>query len=171
MTVFPDEKTDEELLAAYKCGDKKAVDELMIRYAALVRARARRFFLWDGETEDLIQEGMMGLYGAIVDYRQQEGKSFKNFAYLCVSRRLIDAVKKASSKKNPPQSKQVPDSLAATLASDLPDLDDEMILSDEWEEFRKKASAKLSDFEYKVFITYMDGMSSREISETINVRT
>ncbi|MBQ7879129.1 MAG: sigma-70 family RNA polymerase sigma factor, partial [Clostridia bacterium] len=96
-----------------------------------------------------------------------EGKSFKNFAYLCVSRRLIDAVKKASSKKNPPQSKQVSDAVVDTLASDLPDLDDGMILSDEWEEFRKKASALLSDFEYKIFITYMDGMSSREICETI----
>ena len=168
MTVLPNEKTDDELLTAYKNGDKQAGDELMVRYASLVRARARQFFLWDGETEDLIQEGMMGLYSAIVDYREQEGKSFKNFAYLCVSRRLIDAVKRASSKKNPPQNKQVSDAVVDTFASSFPDLDDGMILSDEWKEFRKKASALLSDFEYKIFIMYMDGMSGREICETIN---
>ncbi|MBE5752298.1 MAG: sigma-70 family RNA polymerase sigma factor [Clostridiales bacterium] len=167
MTVSPDKKTDEELLTAYKNGDGKAVDELMVRYAALVRARARRFFLWGGDTEDLLQEGMMGLYSAIVDYRAEEGKTFKNFAYLCVSRRLIDAVKKASSKKIPPQSMQVPDFLVDSFQSGLPDLDDEMILSDEWKEFRKKASALLSDFEYKIFNMYLDGMSGREICETI----
>lgn len=159
-------ETDEQLLAACKNGDGKAVDKLMIRYGALVRARARHFFLWDGDTEDLIQEGMMGLYVAIVDYRKEEGKSFKNFAYLCITRRLIDAVKKASSKKHPPQNMQVPSTHLDAFAYALPNMEDEIILSDEWKDFWKKASSLLSDFEYKLFSMYMDGMSCREICET-----
>lgn len=159
-------KTDETLVSLAQSGDKQAQDELLLRYAALVRGQARRFFLMDGETEDLIQEGMIGLYHAVRDYHEAEGKSFKNFAFLCVRRRIIDAVKRASSKKIPPKSKQVSNTLADTYAHGLPSLDDELILFDEWQEFRQKMSSMLSDFEFKIFTMYMDGMSCVEICRT-----
>ena len=88
-------RSDEELVRISSAGDKQATEELMLRYSALVRALTRRFFLTGGETEDLIQEGMIGLYNAITDYKETEGKTFKNFAYMCVERKLRDALKKA----------------------------------------------------------------------------
>ena len=95
--------TDEELVERSQRGDKQATEELLLRYANLVRARARGYFLVGGETEDLIQEGMIGLYHAITDYRPSaNATSFKNFAHLCVSRKIIDALKRSVSKKHKP---------------------------------------------------------------------
>ena len=72
--------SDEELVALAQKGDRKAEREIVERYTAFVRSRARRFFLVGGETEDLMQEGMIGLYGAITDYKAgKEHKTFKNF--------------------------------------------------------------------------------------------
>ena len=82
--------TDETLVLKAQGGDKQAMDELMLRYSHLVRYLARKFFLVGGETEDLIQEGMMGLFHAVLDYKDKKdgGTSFKNFAYLCVVRKF-----------------------------------------------------------------------------------
>lgn len=99
-----EEKGDDALVSLAQSGDKQATEELLLKYAGLVRGRARGFFLIGGETEDLIQEGMVGLYHAVGEYRpdREDGMSFKNFAYLCVSRRIIDAVKASARKKNVP---------------------------------------------------------------------
>ncbi len=160
-------KTDEQLIELFAQGDAQAMDELLLRYAGLVRGRARGFFLYGGETEDLIQEGMIGLHRAILDYKRTEnGKSFKNFAYMCVSRKIIDAVKKSASKKNQPLNNSIPDSVLDGRDFQTPSLDDEIILSDEKKEFKQKMIRILSDFEYKIFSLYMDGMSCSEICET-----
>ena len=124
-------KKDEELVTLSQNGNRQAMDELVCRYANLVRGRARGYFLVDGETDDLMQEGMIGLYGAIMDYNAREGKSFKNFAYMCVRRRIIDAVKRSASKKNQPLNTSVPLSIADIWALVEPSLDDEMIMQDE----------------------------------------
>ena len=148
-------KKDEELVTLSQNGNRQAMDELVCRYANLVRGRARGYFLVDGETDDLMQEGMIGLYGAIMDYNAREGKSFKNFAYMCVRRRIIDAVKRSASKKNQPLNTSVPLSIADIWALVEPSLDDEMIMQDE--------ILVLSDFEFKIFIMYMNGMTVAEI--------
>ena len=83
-----------------QAGDGAATEELLLRYKNAVLARARRYFLAGGETDDLVQEGMVGLYFAVRDYRKEEGKSFKNFAYLCVTRRIFDAVRSMTRRKN-----------------------------------------------------------------------
>ena len=88
-------KTDEELAAIAQSGGEGAEEELLNRYKSAVRARARKFFLTGGETEDLAQEGMIGLVSAIRDFRADGGKTFKNFAYLCVSRRIYSALRAA----------------------------------------------------------------------------
>ena len=94
---------DERLVELAQQGDKSSMEELLTRYSGVVRVRARGFFLVGGDTEDLIQEGMIGLYHAINDYKQSvNGASFKNFAYLCITRRIIDAVKSSARKKNMP---------------------------------------------------------------------
>ena len=161
-------KLDEELVALAQNGDKQAMEELLIRHAGLVRGCARGFFLIGGETEDLIQEGMIGLYGAISDYREGETASnFKNFAYLCISRRLIDAVKSSARKKNSPLNDATPigiiDEGKGLSASFNPE--DLLILRDDRREFRQKISGVLSDFEFKVTTMYMDGMTCAEICE------
>ena len=161
-----EKKTDEALVEQARQGDKQATEELLLRYSGMVRGCARGFFLVGGETEDLIQEGMIGLYNAIMDYRKKaDGRSFKNFAYLCVSRRIIDAVKASARKKNAPLNNGVP----ILVADDwiLPGLspEDMLILNDDRREFKQKMSRVLSDFEFKVTTMYMDGMSCGEICD------
>ena len=89
-------ESDEALVARAQAGEGGAAEELLNRYKNAVRARARKFFLEGGETEDLVQEGMIGLYTAIRAYSPSHGKSFKNFAYLCVTRRIYDALRSAN---------------------------------------------------------------------------
>ena len=160
-------KSDEELVTLAQKGDKQAMEELLIRHAGLVRGCARGFFLIGGETEDLIQEGMIGLYGAIGDYRQDEtASSFKNFAYLCISRRIIDAVKTSARKKNSPLNDATLIGLGAEKElSEYSNPEDWLILRDDRREFRQKMSGVLSDFEFKVATMYMDGMTCAEICE------
>ncbi len=159
-----DKKTDEELVELSKNGDKRATEELLLRHFGLVRGIARGFFLVGGETEDLIQEGMIGLYNAIADYKGA-GKSFKNFAYICVSRRMIDAVKASARRKNSPLNEGVAMLAEDEWADSALSPEELLILSDDRREFRQKMSGVLSDFEFKVTTMYMDGMSYAEICE------
>ncbi|MBE7080513.1 MAG: sigma-70 family RNA polymerase sigma factor [Clostridiales bacterium] len=159
-------KSDEELVTLSQNGDKQATEILMLRHAGLVRGCARGFFLIGGETEDLIQEGMIGLYNAIGEYRQGERNSnFKNFAYLCVSRRIIDAVKASARKKNSPLNTATSIVAEAEVLTGGLNPEDMLILQDDRREFRQKMSGVLSDFEFKVTTMYMDGMSCAEICE------
>ena len=154
---------DEILAAKAQDGDKQAMEELLLRYAGLVRGRARGFFLAGGETEDLIQEGMIGLYHAIYDYKA-ENSTFKTFAYICVTRRILDAVKAGVRKKNGPLNGYV--SLVdadETFAIENPET--ELIRLEDKREFLQKMSRELSNFEFKVTVMYMDGMSCSEICE------
>ncbi|MBQ8229134.1 MAG: sigma-70 family RNA polymerase sigma factor [Clostridia bacterium] len=158
-------KSDEELVSLYQNGDRQALDELMLRHSGLVRSCARGFFLVGGETEDLIQEGMIGLYHAIQDYKRgEDSSSFKNFAYLCVSRRIIDAVRSATNKKNAPAQYFLSALPYETAGSGL-NPEDLLILEDERKAFSEEMSKALSDFEFKVTTMYVEGMSSREICD------
>ena len=163
MSEQTKKRTDEQLALASQGGDSKATEELLKRYSDLVRHLSRGFFLVGGETEDLIQEGMIGLCQAIAAYKGKEsGSTFKTFAYVCVYRRIIDAVKESSRKKNEPLNSCVPIVGAEWTVSELSP-EEQMILSDERKEFKQKMSAVLSDFEFKVVVSYMDGMSCAEI--------
>ena len=158
-----DKKTDEELVLLAKRGGQGTVEELFRRHKGLVRSCARRYFLIGGETEDLIQEGMLGLCRAIEGYDgEREGcSSFKNFAYLCISRRILDAVKKAARANVIVQSLPFGGGMAESGLSP----DELLILDDEQKEFRQKMSRILSDFEFKIMTMYMDGMTCSEICE------
>lgn len=163
MYEMKGKKSDEELVELSQGGDKRATEELLLRHVGLVRGLARGFFLVGGETEDLIQEGMIGLYNAIGDYKRKEGGNFKNFAYLCVSRRIVDAVKTSARKKNSPLNDGVPIVAEDDLADSGLSPEELLILNDDRREFRQKMSGVLSDFEFKVTTMYMDGMSCAEI--------
>ena len=154
---------DELLVRKAQEGDKQSMEELLLRYAGLVRGRARGFFLVGGETEDLIQEGMIGLYRAIYDYKA-DGSSFKTFAYLCITRRILDAVKASARKKNIPLNGYV-SLFDADEYLGTEDPEAELIRGEDKREFLQKMSRELSDFEFKVTVMYMDGMSCSEICE------
>lgn len=157
---------DEALVKRAQEGDNRAMELLLRRYMNAVRARARRFFLVGGDTDDLVQEGMIGLYSAIGNFNAAAGKSFKNFAYLCVTRHILDAVKGMSRRKNGPLNNSVslfdPD-LSDFAGEETPE--DFLLVDESRAEFRMKLMKELSDFEFRVVTMYLEGMSYARICE------
>ncbi len=150
---------DEVLAARAREGDGAAAEELLLRYKNAVRSVARKYFLAGYETDDLVQEGMIGLYAAIGDYSGEGGKSFKNFAYLCVTRRIVDVLR-ADGKRgalSEPLDPEIPDE------GDTPE--DFLISGESRAEFRMRLMRELSDFEFRVVTCYLDGMSYSRICE------
>ena len=94
--------SDEELLSMQRAGDKRAEDTLYARYKQIVRSKARTYFLIGADREDIIQEGMIGLYKAVLDYQPDRQASFRSFAELCITRQIISAIKSATRKKHMP---------------------------------------------------------------------
>ncbi|MHB8131702.1 MAG: RNA polymerase sporulation sigma factor SigH [Mobilitalea sp.] len=94
--------TDEDIVNRIQNGDQPAIDYLLEKYKYLVRSKAKALFLIGGDKDDLIQEGMIGLYKAIRDYRSNKDNSFFNFADLCISRQIYSAIKASNRKKNIP---------------------------------------------------------------------
>ena len=97
-----EKKTDEQLVAEIREGNKELMDFLMVKYKSMVRKKARAMFLLGGENEDLIQEGMIGLIKAVRDYDAEQGASFASFAELCVSRQMYSAIEASKRKKHLP---------------------------------------------------------------------
>lgn len=155
---------ENELVQLAQRGDKAAEEELLHKYAPLVRSAARRYFLQGGETEDLIQEGMIGLYSAIRDYRAEKNGSFSSFAYVCISHRILDAVRTSLKKRNQPLNTSVPLLAAEGVASENDPLES-MIRIENNREFIGKMTGVLSDLEYRVVTMYVDGFSVSEICE------
>lgn len=94
--------SDEQIVGAAKDGDLKAIELLMNRYKNFVRAKARSYYLIGADREDIIQEGMIGLFKAVRDYRDDRPSSFKAFAELCITRQMITAIKTATRQKHIP---------------------------------------------------------------------
>ena len=94
--------SDEDLLSLHRAGDARAEEALYARYKQIVRSKARTYFLIGADREDIIQEGMIGLYKAVVDYQFDRNTSFRGFAELCITRQIISAIKAATRKKHIP---------------------------------------------------------------------
>lgn len=146
------------------------MEGLIQRYSHAVRARARQFFLAGGETEDLVQEGMIGLYSAVCTYKKGTGKSFKNFAYLCVTRRIYDEIAKMTTKKSAvlTQSVSLFDETVLDVLDDRLSPEERIINEEARSEFQIKLMRELSDFEYRVLDMYLEGMSYSRICEATN---
>ncbi len=162
---------DEELCRLAREGSSQAEHFLVIRYLRLVRSCTRPFFLAGGDNDDLIQEGMLGLLKAIREYDSDRYASFLTFADLCIHRWIYTALKTANSEKHSPLNESVPlnPSLFDANAS-FAQVDPEELMIE-----REKAAAmleevrkQLSDFEVKILGYYLDGLTCREISETVN---
>jgi len=165
---------DDKLLELANQGDREAEEQLAKRYSRLVRVCSRPLFLAGGDSEDLIQEGMMGLLSAIRDFDPGMNTAFRTYAEVCIKRRLISAVKSASSLKHIPLNDGV--SLDDVLSEDgqaqLPETElhrrvpEEQVLARESKlEIVSTFSRCLSKFETRILSLYLDGLSYREMAE------
>ncbi len=183
-------KSDEELIALIRTGQPELMDVLLDRYKNLVRKSANAMFLVGGETEDLIQEGMIGLFQAIRDYRPEKEANFYSFARLCISRQIIHAVTASQRKKHQPlntyvsldapvmdvgegtKEQEAGERVGRTLAEQLkmPDAQDpeQLLLQrervDQLSVFIKE---KLSELEQEVLYFYLQGYEYRQIARAM----
>ena len=171
--------TDEALCVRAVSGDRVAEEALVIRYNRLVRICARPYFLAGGDSEDLIQEGMVGLLAAIREYDPSKAAAFRTYAEVCIKNRLRSAVKAAARDKHTPLNNSVPfepphfDGKGEQYAYHAPvrQLEDpeEIFLSRE--SFRERMDAlmgQLSGFEANVLRLYLNGLSYSEIAAEVN---
>jgi RNA polymerase sporulation-specific sigma factor len=172
------------LIALAKSGDPGAYTRLLGRYKGFVRLKASSYFLAGGDSDDLIQEGLIGLYKAIRDYRTDRESSFRNFAELCITRQIITAVKTATRNKHTPLNHYVSFSAPAGGVDDeAPSLDEliagpsvndpanQAISSEELRSLVGCLSTSLSQLESSVLALYLDGRSYDEIARRLDVDT
>ncbi len=169
--------TDEEIVAEAKENNNTiALNYLINKYRNFVRAKARSYFLIGADREDIIQEGMIGLYKAIRDFRNDKLSSFRAFAELCVTRQIITAIKTATRQKHIPLNSYVSlnkpiydeDSdrtlLDVLSGSKISDPEELVISREEFIDIESKMGQILSDLEWKVLMAYLDGKSYQEIA-------
>jgi RNA polymerase sporulation-specific sigma factor len=174
------EASDEELVARAKTGDSEAFRSIWTRYRQFVRMKANSYFLAGGDSDDLIQEGNIGLYKAIRDYESGRSTTFRSFAELCVTRQIITAIKTASRQKHVPLNTYVsfshsPSSAdfdSRTLADVLPsgrtsDPVQQVISSEEVVSLTDCLIRLLSPLESLVLKHYLEGNSYEAIAEQI----
>lgn len=171
---------DEELLRRIHQGSSHALDVIMHKYINFVRAKARTYFLIGADKEDIIQEGMIGLYKAIRDYDGDKLSSFKAFAELCVTRQIITAIKTATRFKHVPLNSYISldkplrdedkDRTLADVLTGSNDFDPQQLLvnRENLGDMQQKLSELLSGLEREVLQLYLDGCSYQEISEELN---
>jgi RNA polymerase sporulation-specific sigma factor len=170
------EMPDEETVELAQQGEQFAVEFLVDKYKNFVRAKARSYFLIGADREDIIQEGMIGLFKAIRDYRVDKLTSFRAFAELCITRQIITAIKTATRQKHIPLNSYI--SLNKPIYDEESDrtlMDiitthritnpEEIIISrEEFVFIEKKMGEILSSLEWKVLMSYLEGKSYQEIS-------
>ncbi|KKB75710.1 MULTISPECIES: RNA polymerase sporulation sigma factor SigH [Bacillus] len=171
---------DEQVIEMVHVGDSDALDYLITKYRNFVRAKARSYFLIGADREDIVQEGLIGLYKSIRDFREDKLTSFKAFAELCITRQIITAIKTATRQKHIPLNSYVSlDKPIYDEESDRTLLDvisgakvmnpEELIINqEEFDDIELKMGELLSDLERKVLALYLDGRSYQEISEELN---
>ena len=168
---------DELLQAKAASGDRHAEEQLSMRYSRLVKACARPYFLAGGDSEDLTQEGMLGLLSAIREYDSAMNTSFRTYAEICIKRRLITAIKTASRKKHTPLNEGVSldevlseenTARSAQFSKAFRRIPEEQVLARERaDEIIHTYSRWLSKFESQVMDLYLEGLSYQEISDRI----
>ena len=171
------EKTDEMLVGLCRQGDKEALDRIMEKYKPLVIKKARSMFIIGGETEDLIQEGMIGLFKAVQDYNLDQEVSFYYFAKLCIDRQIYTAVTSAGRMKHSPLNGYVSLSDSsefegkeflsiASVLSASPE--EELIDKEQVNAIREKLDGRLSVFEQAVLRLFMEGYSYTQMGNILS---
>ena len=171
---------DEKLIELVHEGESDALDYLIKKYRNFVRAKARSYFLIGADREDIVQEGMIGLYKAIRDFKGDKLASFKAFAELCITRQIITAIKTATRQKHIPLNSYVSldkpiydeesdrtlmDVISGARVSNPEEL---LINREKFTNIEGKMVELLSNLEREVLSLYLDGRSYQEISERLN---
>lgn len=168
--------SDEEVVDMVRDGQSVALEYLIFKYRNFVRAKARSYFLIGADRDDITQEGMIGLFKAVRDYKEDKLTSFKAFAELCITRQMITAIKTATRQKHIPLNSYVSldkpiydeDSdrtlLDVISGSKVTDPEELIINREEYVDIEYKMSEILSDLEKKVLMLYLDGRSYQEIA-------
>ena len=180
MVLHLERLTDEGLVEQVHLGNTDALDFLISKYRLFVKAKARSYFLIGADKEDIIQEGMIGLYKAIRDFREDKLASFRAFAELCITRQIITAIKTATRQKHIPLNSYVSldkpiydeesertlmDIITSPLSDDPEYL---MINREDYVYLEQKMGEVLSELEQQVLARYLEGQSYNEISEELN---
>lgn len=170
---------DEEIVIEAREGVSEALEYLINKYKNFVRAKARAYFLIGADREDIIQEGMIGLYKAIRDFRSDKLASFRAFAELCITRQIITAIKTATRQKHIPLNSYVSlnkpifeeDSdrtlLDVISSARVSDPEEMIIHREEFGDIEEKLGEILSDLEWRVLMAYLDGRSYQEIAQEL----
>lgn len=172
--------TDENLIKLYLQGDENAIEIIMERYKNLVRKKAKAMYLAGGDSDDLIQEGMIGLFKAVRDYKDDRDASFATFASMCINRQMITAVTASNRKKNGPLNNYVSFDMPAgngkesdvrlvdTLLPEVEQDPEQLWIDREHIEGLKKQMQKvLSKFEQQVLDLYIEGLDYIQIAEKL----
>ena len=171
-----DVDVDDNMVFRAKEGDEKSLNHILRKYRNFVRSKAKPFFIVGADKEDLLQEGMIGLFKAIRDYDEGKTVSFRAFAELCVTRQIITAVKTSTRQKhiplnsyislNKPVNEEDPDKTLMDIMknSEITDPEQLIISKEEMKLIEEKTKEMLSDFEKKVLALYLKGYSYQEIS-------
>ncbi|MFR8104298.1 MAG: RNA polymerase sporulation sigma factor SigH [Clostridia bacterium] len=171
--------TDEDLIEVIKSGDKNALEYLITKYKELVNMKVGKYFIIGAEKEDIIQEGMIGLYKAIKGFNKEKQNSFKTFANLCIERQLITAIKTSNRQKHMPLNSYLSLNTSAYEEDDttLIDIFDSHSIEDPLDTITKKEYYKmvedtidksLSDFEKQVLVRYVQGESYVDIAARLD---
>ena len=175
--------TDEELLERIKNRDDKAENEIFARYKDLVTKISRGYFIVGGDLEDLVQEGMIGLYKAIKGYSGHKETTFKTFAIICIKHQIQTAIKRANTNKNKLLSSAISfqsfqdgksseniDFLPIELVSDTTPAE-KVIDKENYQNLKQTIKSCLSEMEYKVLQLYLKGYSYKEISNVLGINS
>lgn len=170
----------EEVVKAAQDGEVRSIEELIDRNMDIVYAKSRYFFIKGLDKDDVIQEGRVGLFKAIRDYKEDKEASFRGFAQLCIHRQLVSAIKKANRQKHMPLNNST--SLDKSIDKGESKRTYNEVVSDENHDLEKifiyqevlnlimdKIEKNLTQLEYKVFVKYLDNKTYQEISDELNV--
>ncbi|MEN3314453.1 MAG: polymerase sporulation-specific sigma factor [Acidimicrobiaceae bacterium] len=174
------EFSDDDLVVLFRQGHLEALELLFERYRRFTRAKARSYFLVGADRDDIEQEGLIGLYKAVRDYRPERESSFRAFAELCVTRQIMTAIKSATRHKHQPLNQYVslsgfrsPDGYDDRSVEDLldthhvPDPADMVVSSEGMDEMRTCMAQMLSQLEVAVLDLYLEGRSYQDIGEAL----
>ena len=171
---------DYELVDMAKQGDKYAINKLIEKYFIMVKAKAKTYFLVGADKEDIIQEGLIGLYKAIRDYDEDKTCSFRHFADICVTRQIITAIKTATRQKhiplntyislNRPMFEEESERTLYDMVTTSLDNDPEGLVIDKetYKDMENRMKKTLSKFEEEVFIRYLSGQSYSDIAISLS---
>ncbi len=172
--------SDEQLAVLARMGDKRASEFLLNKYKPLVRRICKHYYMAGATDEDLIQEGMIGLYKAIMNFKHEKNDCFQAFASMCIKRRVLSQLNSANRKNNLPLNtsislnkpiKEDGSTLEELLEDDKLDPESMFIISEKRQSTRKRISGMLSPLEKRILIEYLKDKSYEEIAKKLQTNT